>query len=659
MSNVTLDTDEETRRVGDSRCPTLAVTMAAPSVLGVLAGLLLASLWVSVSEQKSSYLITAPKVIRVGVKESVTVQVFKAQSEVQASIYFLDQLSMVLCSERYTLQLNNTNHFTQTLQVQILPEMVDECKLARQTSHIMLAAEIPELFPRRRLVHLHLRPKPFFIFIETDKLTYRPGETVWIRSFTLDHLTRITDCGARLKILQENRVVTESENRRQVSDKVCGGQISIHPSILGDFEIQAISTAHTEYLGHRRFRIEAPGDQASGRNETKIQAYVINLSKMRRFFIPGAPFRIQATVTYPDGSPVAEVPINIMVIVMEKKSIEESQFGITDDTGEMSLSFIVPPEATHMYITVTAGSEADGVMVNRSIAIKPHLSEQVYLHIDTPRALLYPGNRIEVQLTALGLGNHSHVEHYYYMLLTKGKLLHYERVPRTASTKIMVNVTQSMVPYFRIVAYYLAEINGEPRLVSDAVRLEVENLCDLKFQILPNLVPDNSSKDYLLSVFTEDTASVHVRVENQQLAKAGLDMGIYQQVFYRMDMYDFGTSYGGGRDATGVFEDAGLRLISDLLVSSALSEETTVPWQRSPLLPFRDDLEVTKTIHTIEPLHRSAWMWVIQKTTGTNTYRLTSNIALPNLWEISAFSVSEERELCIAKPLIVKIDEGV
>ncbi|XP_051899555.1 complement C4-B-like [Pristis pectinata] len=631
--------------------------MTTASIMEALAILLLVSSWVSFTEQKPSYFITAPKLIRIDVKESITVQVFEAQSNVDASVYLINQKTMDLCSDKYVLHLNQTNYFTQDLLIQIRPEQVEKCKVNRRTSYITLAAEMPELFPKRRMVHLHLRPKPYFVFIETNKPIYRPKETVYFRSFTLDHKLKLTDCKATLEILQANHVVMEVESRSEGSEKICRGEIHISPSMVGDIEIQAASTGYSEYNGHRKFRIMAPGETEGQRNDTAVKSYVVNLTKTRRFFIPGAPFQIQATVTYPDHSLVMEVPIEISILITEKKTIQVSQKGLTDNIGEMSLSFTVPPDASEMYITATAGSKDSGTEGKSEIAVKAHQGNQTYLCIDVPSALLYPGDSIDVTLTALGLTDSSNVDHYYYMILNKGKLLHHERIGRSTNTSFLVNITQDMVPYFRIVAYYLVEINGKKRLVSDSVRLEVEDLCDVKFQILPSLLMDNDQRDLLLSVFTESTADVYVQAVNEQLASAHVDLGMFQQVFYRRDLYDFGTSYGGGRNTAKVFEDAGLRFISDLMQSSELRDNTVVPWQRSPLQPHRDGLRIASTYPIIQPLYRLAWMWEIQETTGSKTFRLTSDVAPPKLWEISAFSVLENSELCIAKPLIIKIND--
>ncbi|XP_032873049.1 complement C4-B-like [Amblyraja radiata] len=361
-------------------------------------------------------------------------------------------------------------------------------------------------------------------------------------------------------------------------------------------------------------------------------------------------------VTHPDGTPVPKAPIKVSILISEKVSIEKSKQGFTDELGEMSISFVVPEDAREMYVTASV-NDTRGNEVKSEIAIKAHQSNQLYMHIDVPNVLLYAGDIINVTLTDLGPTNSSSVEHYYYMILSKGKLLHHERIERSTHTHVQVNITQDMVPYFRMVAYYVTDVHGQSHLVSDSVRVEVEESCDLQMQIMPNLVMEDSRSYLLLNIFTHRSADVHVQAVDNKLAKAHVDLGIYEQAFYRKDLYDFGISYGGGRNAAAVFEDAGLRYLSDLLPLSELSEVTSVPWHRSQLQTSRYDLEVQHPFPTVQPLYRKSWMWEIQNTTGTKTFRLTSTISPPKVWEISAFSVSENKELCIFRPLLMKINE--
>ncbi|GCB78527.1 hypothetical protein scyTo_0017749, partial [Scyliorhinus torazame] len=386
----------------------------------------------------------------------------------------------------------------------------------------------------------------------------------------------------------------------------------------------------------------------------------INLTKTKRFFIPGAPFQIQACVTYLDGSPVSEARIKVG-ITSEDKYINVSKEEFTDSIGELGISFKVPENASKLHIKVTTENKARETEESSEIVVESlaHKTDKAYLSIELPNVWLYPGDIIYVTLSAFSLLNISDVNYYYYMVLNKGKLLHFERIGRSDNTSFPILITKDMVPYFRIVAYYITNIKGNKNIVSDSVRVEVEDLCSSKFQIQPALNTGNDQRDLLLSVFSDNVADVFIQAVDSQLYGPNKDMNTLQKVFYTKDLYDFGTSYGGGIDTAEVFEGAGLRFISDLMESTGLHETTTAPWKRGPLALPREAVGIMNTHHTIRPVYDHSWVWEIEETFGKKTYRLTSDIDPPNSWTISAFSISKEGEICIAKPLMMKMVDSI
>ncbi|GCB78803.1 hypothetical protein scyTo_0020148 [Scyliorhinus torazame] len=138
---------------------------------------------------------------------------------------------MELCSERHRVKLNHTNNFTDVILLQMLPEKVAQCGLTRRRPYIALAAEIPKLFKNRRMVHLHLLPKPYFTFIETDKPTYKPNDTVRFQTFSLDHEMKLSNCDIKMQIWHSGNVVAETRSHKQGSDAICRGKVNIPSSL--------------------------------------------------------------------------------------------------------------------------------------------------------------------------------------------------------------------------------------------------------------------------------------------------------------------------------------------------------------------------------------------------------------------------------------------
>ncbi|XP_048397438.1 complement C4-like isoform X2 [Stegostoma tigrinum] len=585
---------------------------------------------------------------------------FEARGNFDASIYLLNQREMAVCSDRHTVKLNHTNNFAEVLFIQILPENARQCKLSRRSRYVTLAVEIPKLLSRRRMIHLHIRPKPYFIFIETDKPTYRPNDTVRFQTFSLDHELKLSRCDVDVEIRQSNTIVAMARSRTQGPTAVCRGEVQLPSSLVGDFEMQGSSTLYSAYQGHKPFQIKEHGGMEEKKSIVpNFLKYAINLTKTKRYFIPGAPFQIMALVTYLDGSRVSEVPIKIKIIISAGKTLESTQEGLTDSIGELSLSFNVPENAKDIYISASAGDITVGNDVSQEIAIKCHDSKQAYLHIGVTNALLYTGDIIDVTLSPFSRADISDVNYFYYMVLNKGKVLLFDRVRKTVNTSFPVTITDEMVPYFRIVSYYFVNINGNKSIISDSVRVEVEDLCSSKFQVQPALYTDNDQQRLLLSVFSNQVSDVFVRAVDTQLYGPKRDTSMYHQAFYWKDYYDFGSSYGGGQNSVKVFEDAGLRLISDLMESTEISETTSIPWQRGPLTVSRSGIETAETHNIVHPTYEHTWMWQIENASGQKTYRLTSDINPPQFWEISAFRITEDSEVCIAKPLIMRIDDSI
>ncbi|XP_038658672.1 uncharacterized protein LOC119969297 isoform X3 [Scyliorhinus canicula] len=269
---------------------------------------------------------------------------------------------------------------------------------------------------------------------------------------------KISSCNVKMQIWHSGSVVAETRSHSQGSEAVCRGEINIPSSLIGDFVIKGIPPPYYEYNGNGKFQIR---EQAYREEKEKdaILHIIVNLTKTKRFFIPGAPFRIWVCVTYPDRSPVSEALIKVG-ITSEDKYINVSKEVFTDDIGELGISFNVPENASKLHIKVSTRNKALETEESSEIVIESLAHNKAYLSIELPNVLLYPGDIIYVTLSAFSQLNINDVNYYYYMLLNKGKLLRFERIGRSDNTSFPILITKDMVPYFRIVAYYITNIKG-------------------------------------------------------------------------------------------------------------------------------------------------------------------------------------------------------
>nr|BAV92794.1 complement C4 isoform-B [Triakis scyllium] len=168
-------------------------------------------LWFSVlvpaAEQAPSYLISAPNIIHVGVKESVAIQVEGIEKDINVRVYLFDLITSTKYSNDIDFQLTAENGYHQINDIIAFPDHIKQNNIwLRRNKHIYLAAECQDLFADRKLVPLLLSSKKGYIFIQTDKPIYTPSETVKYRIFTLDHYMRPVTANIEVTIYNSKNV---------------------------------------------------------------------------------------------------------------------------------------------------------------------------------------------------------------------------------------------------------------------------------------------------------------------------------------------------------------------------------------------------------------------------------------------------------------------
>uniref|UniRef100_A0A674CW09 Complement C5 n=1 Tax=Salmo trutta TaxID=8032 RepID=A0A674CW09_SALTR len=119
--------------------------------------------------QEKTYLITAPKLLRLDASEKVVIQLFGYTQEANVHVYL--KSSMDAAHIKYADQfvtLNTQNGFLEAVTLRV-----------RQSSN-----EIPEQFAQH--VKIPVSRKNGFLFIQTDKHIYTPEQSVKVRAFSLN-----------------------------------------------------------------------------------------------------------------------------------------------------------------------------------------------------------------------------------------------------------------------------------------------------------------------------------------------------------------------------------------------------------------------------------------------------------------------------------------
>ncbi|XP_043533926.1 complement C4-A-like isoform X1 [Chiloscyllium plagiosum] len=316
------------------------------------------------------------------------------------------------------------------------------------------------------------------------------------------------------------------------------------------------------FVGYHLYMAVTVLETASGEmEETELKnikivssPYVIDLSRTSNYFIPRFPFYVLAKVTYPDGSPASGVPVKL----------EGETSSITMENGQIefikqSLSY----NADSFNIKVIAGHGTEAVEANKTVSIYRSTSKR-YLYVSVPRGVIDPSRSIFAEVRTDSFHGDLDGKYYYYMIISKGKVLKMDRIQKADFVKLPIDLSTTMVPAFRLVFYYYANIGGSPEIVANSAWIDVQDVCEGKITI----------KDMPKQYGPGSMVKLHLKTEDRgELSLGIVDKAVYilnsknklkpAKVFEEMNSYDLGCTFGGGADSVGVFMDAGLTFISN------------------------------------------------------------------------------------------------
>ncbi|XP_008066962.1 complement C4-A isoform X2 [Carlito syrichta] len=309
--------------------------------------------------------------------------------------------------------------------------------------------------------------------------------------------------------------------------------------------------------------IESPGGEMEEAELTSwcfvSSPFSLDLSNTKRHLVPGAPFMLQAVVREMSGSPASGIPVKVSATVSSPGPVSKIQDfqRNTDGSGQVSFPIIIPQPALELQLLVSAGSPHPATA--RLTVTAPPSEGPGFLSIERPDSRPPSvGETINLNLRAVGVSGDT-FSHYYYMILSRGKIVAMNREPRRTLTSVSVFVDHHLAPSFYFVAFYYHR--GLP--VANSLRVDVQaEACEGKLELSLD-----GTKEYR----NGETAKLHLQTDSPALVALGavdtalyavggkshkpLDMG---KVFEVMNSYDLSCGPGGGDNALQVFQAAGL-----------------------------------------------------------------------------------------------------
>ncbi|KAM6946093.1 LOW QUALITY PROTEIN: complement C4-A [Aplochiton taeniatus] len=536
------------------------------------------------------YLITTPNIIHLGVEETVTIQLQGATTPGEAELKVKTSRSMM--------------------------------------TNIQLTAESPDIFPKNEITKKHaikeiitLSTRKGYIFIQTDKPIYNPGEYVKYRIFTLDHYLLPTEENIQVHIFN-------SKGLKIFSNAMHSNKIYQKSMLIPDVEFPGHWRIEAAYLNH-------PMSNSSVEFEVKeyvLPVFEVKIEPFKKYVIlkdESFQFSISARYTYGKGvNGVAYVRFALVSQSGNRTYLSgmENNTRMQDGIANIALATrdllakaadeqIEHFDDFHLYIAVTALETASGDLEEAETSVKivtspyridmsktkeyftpggifsilasttfpdgslaPDLRmravvksaraarpvDQSALSVEIKHATLAPGQEMRVTLRDIVPTGTPRPSHIHYLILSKGRVVRMNRVHRTELTTVNLPFGADLVPSFRIVAYYHTEPHG---MVADSVWADVKDVCEGQVEIQPF----NEHKP-------ADLVNVEVRSSHAgKVALAAVDTAVYilnkqnkltpQKMFDYMNSYDLACTMGGGTDFESVLQDAGLALLTSVAIS--------------------------------------------------------------------------------------------
>uniref|UniRef100_A0A4W4FSC1 Complement 4B (Chido blood group) n=1 Tax=Electrophorus electricus TaxID=8005 RepID=A0A4W4FSC1_ELEEL len=560
------------------------------------------------------FLVTAPSVFHVGVKEQVSVQVCASLMNSPVTCLLEQEVGSVPMSNRETTRI------TQEGQVGILEIEVNAKKAAELLSangeppYLNLVCNIGGI--KRKQTRVLISQHRGYIFIQTDQPVYNPTQKgkksinskctnihiyakhVYINNSSSRFMLQVTlfrpgvwKIKAHSKGDDRNATIREFKVQKF-------GKYSYGKTISGGFHCRFGVKEETDIKFIKGLEITGPVSVKKGKAEVTIQ-----VSELKDKLLPmeleslaqkGALFYAAATVTDTISGEVQESEI-FLPIVSQRYKVDLSRTR-SHYTPNMPFDLVVNaltpngPPAAHVQVSIdvpvatekskTQHTNEEGMTiftVNLE-AILPVISFEVsrigldpltkevsrvtslrnsFLYISVTNKVVLPGHSLNVAFNILN-GNPEDGR-IYYMVLNKGILKKTSSLIAADLTKISLAVSSDMTPSFRLIGYYY-DTNGE--IIADSVWVDVKDI----------EVTENEPRNFYSP---GNPIDINIDVGKQSDARVALlavDKAIYalnaqnkltpKQVFSSMQSYDLGCSYGGGTDTAAVFNGAGLAFIS-------------------------------------------------------------------------------------------------
>ncbi|XP_072536742.1 complement C4-B [Salminus brasiliensis] len=216
--------------------------------------LLLASAVTAHLVSADRFLVTAPSVFHVGVKEKVSVQVGNTLLNKPVTCYLEQEVKRVLMSEKQSVQISQRAEI-KTLELQVFADKVaDLPSTEEEPPYLNLVCDVGD--QKRQITRVLVSHHRGYLFIQTDQPMYNPTQMVQYRIFVLDHTMRPKSDKIHVHIINaEGNTIKKIQF--DVSDGIFSRNFHIPDiSMPGVWKIKAYYSGDEKNAAVREFKIQ-------------------------------------------------------------------------------------------------------------------------------------------------------------------------------------------------------------------------------------------------------------------------------------------------------------------------------------------------------------------------------------------------------------------
>ncbi|NWX24655.1 CO4 protein, partial [Aegotheles bennettii] len=412
---------------------------------------------------------------------------------------------------------------------------------------------------------------------EVKLIPLQPYYLIWNENFVFDieakHSYGKGIQGAayvRFGIIDENeKKVFIPGLEQQLSIQNGKGRVTLNTTFLEEKLRKSIFTLEGFHLYVAVTTVETASGEMREEELSNVKfvksPYAVDLSNTKKYFVPGAPFTVVASVTLTDGSPAASLPVTATVTLPGNPPMKKT--ALSNREGLTPFTFDIPGDAQMLQIIAEEGKNKLESPETSIRAERYQSASSNYLSISIPHTVVAPGDTLRITLNDIHQSGSEKIDYFYYMVVAKGQA---EVLGRVSSSNKVINlrITKKMVPAFRFLAYYFIANKGRQEIVADSVWVDVKDVCEGKIKVRTGQETYEPTDRINLMIEMDHGGTVALAVVDKAVFSLNKKNKLTaKKVFNAMNSYDLGCSAGGGADSAQVFTDLGLAFLSNTIKS--------------------------------------------------------------------------------------------